>query len=279
MKTEPTKAFRTIWISDIHLGARASQARRLLDFIKHHHSEQLYLVGDVFDGWALKRRWFWDQHYNDVVQKLLRRARKGCRVTYIPGNHDDFARAYDGLHLGGIVVRKTCVHTTMDGRRLLVMHGDEFDGIVASSRWIAGLGSIAYEAVLQLNRAFNWVRRQLGYDYWSLSAWLKHRVKDAVNHIDRFEHSAVAEAVRHACDGVVCGHIHRATVREIGRTTYYNTGDWVESCTALVEHFDGSMEIVTWLPDPSTLAPDEPASARTGGVAEQLALAGIAARR
>jgi len=275
LKTESAKSFRTIWISDVHLGARASQSLRLLDFIKHHESEQLYLVGDIFDGWALKRRWFWTQSYNDVVQKLLRRARKGCKITYIPGNHDEFARAYKGLQLGGIFVRKNCIHTTVDGRRLLVMHGDEFDGIVASSRWIAELGSIAYEVVIVLNRAFNWTRRKFGHGYWSLSAWLKHRVKNAVNHIDRFERSAAMEAVRNRCEGVVCGHIHRAGIREIGRTTYYNTGDWVESCTALVEHFDGSMQIITWLPELSTLEVGTEAIATEFSEVEQLAFADL----
>jgi UDP-2,3-diacylglucosamine pyrophosphatase LpxH len=254
MKAADAKAYRTIWISDIHLGARASQAGRLLDFIKHHESEQLYLVGDVFDGWALKRRWHWSQAYNDVVQKILRRARKGCKITYVPGNHDSFVREYDGLKLGGIVIRKQAIHTTVDGRRLLVLHGDEFDGVVASARWLSELGSVAYEFVLRLNHVFNFVRRKLGYDYWSLSAWLKHQVKNAVNHIDRFERVLADEACRNKCDGVVCGHIHRAAIRELGQITYYNTGDWVESCTALVEHFDGSMEIVTWQPE----LPDEP---------------------
>ena len=258
MKEQWAKAYRTIWISDMHLGARECQAPRLLDFLKHHQSEQLYLVGDVFDGWALKRRWFWTQQYNDVLQKILRRARKGCKITYIPGNHDSFARDYDGMKLGGITIRNRCIHETVDHRRLLIIHGDEFDGVVTNARWLAHLGSVMYDFVLWLNRGFNFIRRKLGYDYWSLSAWLKHQVKNAVMYMDRFEEILADEARRSKTDGIICGHIHHAAIRDLGGVTYYNTGDWVESCTALVEHFDGSMEIVTWLPDLSTLeAPSE----------------------
>ena len=240
------KAYRSIWISDLHLGAGECQAARVLDFIRHHESEHLYLVGDIVDGWRLRRKWRWDPIYNDVVQKILRRARKGCRVTYIPGNHDSFARAYAGLDFGGIAVRRQCIHTTVDGRRLLVMHGDEFDGVVASTRWVAGLGSLLYCAAIRLNRHFNAVRRLFGRPYWSLSAWLKHQVKRAVVYIDRFEGLVAAAAREQGADGVVCGHIHRAAIRTSAGVGYYNCGDWVESCTALVEHFDGSMEIIEW---------------------------------
>ncbi len=242
------KNFRTIWISDIHLGTPACQAERLLDFLKHHDSEYLYLVGDVFDGWRLKRGWFWKQSYNDVIQKILRRARKGCRITYIPGNHDSFVRDYDGLQLGGITIRRRTEHTTVDGRRLLVLHGDEFDGVVTTARWLAHLGSVMYDFTIWLNHGFNRVRRLFGKPYWSLSAWLKHQVKNAVMFIDCFEDVLACEARERGADGIVCGHIHRATIRNLGDVTYYNTGDWVESCTALVEHVDGSMEIISWPP-------------------------------
>lgn len=245
-KTETPKAYRTIFLSDVHLGARESQAERLLDFLKHHDSDQLFLVGDIFDGWALRRRWFWEQEYNDVIQKLLRRARKGCKITYIPGNHDSFVRAYEGLRLGGVVIRNRAIHTTVDGRKLLIMHGDEFDGVVTSARWLARLGSIAYSGAILLNRWFNAARRALGFPYWSLSAWLKHQVKNAVMYVDRFEDLLAEEARRNGVQGVVCGHIHHAAIRQLDDVTYYNTGDWVESCTALVEHVDGSMEIVRW---------------------------------
>ncbi len=270
MSTDAPNAYRAIWISDIHLGARESQTLRLLDFIKHHQSEQLYLVGDIFDGWALKRRWLWSQQYNDVIQKLLRRARKGCKITYIPGNHDSFARDYDGLKLGGITIKRQTLHTTVDGRRLLVLHGDEFDGVVTNARWLAEIGSVAYDFALWLNRGFNWCRHRLGYDYWSLSAWLKNKVKNAVMYVDRFEEILAAEAHRNKCDGIICGHIHRAAIRAIGGITYYNTGDWVESCTALVEHFDGSMEIVTWLPDLDSIAEAGTPQTRPPAFADQL---------
>ena len=240
------KAYRTIFISDLHLGARESQAEKLLEFLKHNESEQLFLVGDIFDGWALRRRWFWEQEYNDVIQKLLCRARKGCKITYIPGNHDSFVRTYEGLRLGGVVIKNRAVHTPVDGRRLLIMHGDEFDGVVTSARWLAQLGSVAYSGAVLLNRWFNAGRRLLGLPYWSLSAWLKGRVKNAVMYVDRFEDLLAEEARRHGVDGVVCGHIHHAAIRPINDVMYYNTGDWVESCTALVEHVDGSMEIVRW---------------------------------
>lgn len=249
MKSSNAQAFRAIWISDIHLGTPACQVDRLLDFLKHHDSEYLYLVGDVFDGWRLKRGWFWKQGYNDVIQKILRRARKGCKVTYIPGNHDSFARDYDGLHLGGIHICKRTEHTTVDGRRLLVMHGDEFDGAVTTAPWLAHLGSVMYDFTIWLNRGFNRVRRLFGRPYWSLSAWLKHKVKNALMYIDRFEDAVAHEARQHQAQGIVCGHIHRAAIRDFGGVTYYNTGDWVESCTALVEHVDGSMELIAW-PEP-----------------------------
>ena len=246
MNRTDAKNFRAIWISDIHLGTPACQVDRLLDFLKHHDSEYLYLVGDVFDGWRLKRGWFWKQGYNDVIQKILRRARKGCRITYIPGNHDSFVREYDGLQLGGITISNRTEHITVDGRRLLVLHGDEFDGVVTTARWLAHLGSVMYDFTIWLNRGFNRIRRSLGLPYWSLSAWLKHQVKNAVMFIDRFEEVLAHEARTHGAEGVVCGHIHRAAIRDLGGVTYYNTGDWVESCTALVEHVDGSMEIITW---------------------------------
>lgn len=253
----PSKTYRAIWVSDIHLGTPACQAERLLDFLKHHESEYLYLVGDVFDGWRLSRGWFWRQSYNDVIQKLLRRARKGCKITYIPGNHDDFARDYDGLQLGGILIARRAEHYTVDGRRLLILHGDEFDGVVTTARWLAQLGSVMYDFSIWLNRGFNALRKLFGYPYWSLSAWLKHRVKNAVMFIDRFEEVLAAEARKHRAAGIVCGHIHRAAIRDLGGVTYYNTGDWVESCTALVEHVDGSLELVTWLPSEVAAPPAE----------------------
>lgn len=241
------RRYRTIWISDIHLGTRGCKADDLLDFLKNVESETLYLVGDIVDGWRLRRSWFWPQAHNDVVQKLLRKARKGTRVVYVPGNHDEFARDYHGLLFGEIEVATTAIHETADGRRLLVLHGDAFDGVVKHAKWLAHLGDSAYTLALSLNHWLNVVRRGLGFPYWSLSAYLKHKVKNAVQYIANFEETMADEARRHGADGVVCGHIHHAELRDVGGTLYCNDGDWVESCTALAERPDGTLEIIRWL--------------------------------
>lgn len=258
------KAYRTLWISDIHLGTRECKAEYLLDFLRHNQADTLYLVGDIFDGWALKRGWYWHQTHNDVVQKVLRQARKGVRVVYIPGNHDEFARAYTNSLFGGIEVLDRAIHKTADGKRLLIMHGDEMDGVIACAKWLAHLGDRAYTLALRLNRWFNHARRSLGYPYWSLSAYLKHRVKNATQFIGRFEECVAAEAARHGVDGVVCGHIHKAEIRTIGDVLYCNDGDWVESCSALAEHADGKLEILYWdriLSEQDTTAAETPRSA------------------
>ena len=242
----PIRRYRTVFISDVHLGTRGCQAELLLDFIKHVECDALYLVGDIIDGWRLKGGWYWPQSHNDVVQKILPLTRKGVKVVYIPGNHDEFARDYCGAHFGGVVVAHDIIHETADGRRLLVLHGDHFDGVVRYAKWLALLGDWAYAIVLGLNTWFNRVRRRLGFGYWSLSAYLKGKVKNAVQFIDQFEAAVAEEARRRGADGVVCGHIHKADLREIDGITYANDGDWVESCTALVEHFDGRLEILQW---------------------------------
>ena len=217
-----------------------------MDFLKNHESEHLYLVGDIIDGWELKKNWYWEQAHNDVIQKLLRKVRKGTNVVFIPGNHDEFAREYADLAFGGIVVKLKHLHETADGRKLLVTHGDEFDGIVKHARWLAMLGSHAYDVACSINHWFNLFRRKLGFPYWSLSAYLKHKVKNAVQFIGDYE-KAIAMQARHAkVDGIVCGHIHKADIQCIDGIMYYNDGDWVESCTALVEHDDGRMEIIDW---------------------------------
>ncbi|MGE5768631.1 MAG: UDP-2,3-diacylglucosamine diphosphatase [Bacteroidota bacterium] len=238
--------FRTVFISDIHLGTRGCKADYLLDFLRHTDCETLYLVGDIFDGWRLKRTWYWPQAHNDVVQKLLRKVRKGMRLIYVPGNHDEVLRGYLGMHFGGVEVTKQAIHETADGKRLLVIHGDEFDGVVKYARWLALLGDWAYVTMLEVNTWFNFLRRKLGFGYWSLSAYLKHRVKNAVQFIGNFEEAVVAEARRQGVDGVVCGHIHTAEMRMIDGVLYVNDGDWVESCTAVVEHMDGRLEILPW---------------------------------
>ena len=227
------KRYRTVFISDIHLGTAGCQAEPLIDFLKHHPSEYLYLIGDIVDGWQLRRRWFWPQAHNDVVQKLLRRARKGCHVYFIPGNHDEFARGFVGHQFGGVEVLEDTVHTTADGRKLWITHGDYFDGVIQCAKWLAYLGDHAYELTLRLNRHLNNLRGKLGLPYWSLSQYLKHKVKKALNYVTDFEVAVAMEARRRGHDGVVCGHIHRAEMRDIQGTLYCNDGDWVESrsCT------------------------------------------------
>jgi UDP-2,3-diacylglucosamine pyrophosphatase LpxH len=246
----PAHRMRTIFISDIHLGTAGCQADALLDFLKTHPSEYLYLVGDIVDGWQLRRRWYWPQTHNDVVQKLLRRARKGCKVLFIPGNHDEFARGFIGHQFGGIEVCDGAVHTTTDGRSLWVIHGDYFDGVIQCAKWLAFLGDNLYEFTLRLNRHLNRLRSRLGLPYWSLSAYLKQKVKKALNYVTDFEVAVAQEARRRGHDGVVCGHIHRAEMRTIDGTLYCNDGDWVESRTALVEHFDGRLELIHWSETP-----------------------------
>jgi UDP-2,3-diacylglucosamine pyrophosphatase LpxH len=237
---------RAIFISDLHIGTPGFQAEALLDFLKHHPSETLYLVGDIVDGWQLRRRWFWPQSHNDVVQKLLRRARKGCRVIYVPGNHDEFARHFVGHAFGGVeVVHDTC-HTTATGMKLWVVHGDHFDGVIQCAKWLAYVGDWLYELTLKINRHLNSFRARMGLGYWSLSAYLKLKVKKAVNFISDFEVAVAHEAQRRGFDGVVCGHIHHAEIRQVNGVLYCNDGDWVESRTALVEHMDGCLEIVHW---------------------------------
>lgn len=245
-ESTPTNRYRTIWISDVHLGTRGCKAEYLLDFLRHTESEFLYLVGDIIDCWRLRRSWFWLQSHNDVVQKILRKARKGTKVIYVPGNHDEPLRDYADMVFGGIQVSMEAIHVTAEGRRLLILHGDDFDGVVRYAKWLALLGDRAYELMIAVNHWFNLLRRRLGYPYWSLSAYLKHRVKNAVEFISDFETAVAEEAGRRQVDGVVCGHIHRAEIRQIGPVLYCNDGDWVESCTALVEHRDGRLEIIDW---------------------------------
>ncbi|MDE2606030.1 MAG: UDP-2,3-diacylglucosamine diphosphatase [Burkholderiales bacterium] len=242
----PGRRVRSIFISDLHLGTPGCQAGPLLDFLKSHPSEHLYLVGDIIDGWQLRKRWYWPQAHNDVVQKLLRRARKGCRVVFVPGNHDEFARQFAGHHFGGIEVTQEAVHVTATGQRLWVVHGDHFDGVVQCAKWLAHLGDTLYEFTLRMNRHLNSLRARLGLPYWSLSAYLKHKVKKALNYVMDFEAAVAHEARRRGHQGVVCGHIHRAEMRRIAGVLYCNDGDWVESRTALVEHFDGRLELLAW---------------------------------
>ena len=240
------RQYRSIFISDLHLGTRGCKAEFLLDFLKYNEADNIYLVGDIIDCWRLRKTWFWAQSHNDVVQKLLRKARKGTRVIYVPGNHDEPLRDYDGMTFGEVVVANEIVHVTADGKRYLVAHGDAFDGVIKYAKWLAYLGDTAYAFTLNLNHWYNHFRVRLGLQYWSLSAYLKTQVKDAVKFISDFEDAMAAEARRQGLDGVICGHIHKAESRMIDGIHYVNDGDWVESCTALVEHMDGRLEIVEW---------------------------------
>jgi UDP-2,3-diacylglucosamine pyrophosphatase LpxH len=247
--SESAQRFRALFISDVHLGTRGCQAEQFLEFLRHHDADIIYLVGDIVDGWQLRSSWYWPSTHNDVVQKLLRKARKGARLVYIPGNHDEFLRDFYGTHFGGVEVVADALHVGADGRRYHVTHGDNFDLVVRHARWLALLGDHAYRFALVLNTTFNVVRRRLGLPYWSLSQWAKLKVKNAVNYIGAFETTLTMEAERHQVDGVICGHIHHAAMRDIGGLRYINCGDWVESCTAVVEHPDGRFEIVPWIRD------------------------------
>jgi UDP-2,3-diacylglucosamine pyrophosphatase LpxH len=264
--------YRSVFISDLHLGTPGCKAECLLDFLHHVESEYLYLVGDIVDGWRLKKRWFWPEHHDQILRTLLARASRGTRVVYLPGNHDEALRRLIGCTLGGVRILHDAIHKTADGRRLLVIHGDVFDGVCTEVRWLARLGSIAYETTLTINTGFNVVRRWLGLGYWPLSAFLKAQVKAAVNFVERYEHSLAAEAKRRAVAGVVCGHVHKPEIRTIEGVQYYNDGDWVESCSALVEHWDGRLELLHWARqrqfDPLTLR--RPVAA---GVPERAAIA------
>lgn len=237
---------RAIFISDLHLGTRAAQAPALLEFLRHNEADVIYLVGDIIDFWKVRRGPAWYQSHNDVLQKLLRKARKGTRIVFIPGNHDEALRDYCGQTFGGIEIVRDTIHVRTDGRRYVVMHGDEFDVVVRYARWLAFLGDRSYELALWTNAPLNWLRRHMGLGYWSLSAYLKLRIKSAVSFIGEFEES-LSEAARHkGADGVICGHIHHAADRMIGGVHYLNCGDWVESCTAIVETQAGEMRLVRW---------------------------------
>ena len=237
--------YRTMWISDLHLGSRAAKAEPLLDFLARHRADRYYLVGDIVDGWALQRSWYWPPAHNDVLQCLLARA-KEAEMIYVPGNHDAAARQFPGLRLGGITIQENAIHTTVDGQRLLVLHGDEFDGMVRHAPWVSRLGGWLYDRLLTLSRYVNTVRRWMSLPYWSLAAAAKTKTKRAVQYIADFEQAVARRAERHDVDGVVCGHIHVPALRTLRDTTYANSGDWVEHCTALVEEGDGRLSIRKW---------------------------------
>jgi len=248
--------YRAIFISDIHLGTKACQAEAFLDFLKTHRAPRIYLVGDIVDFWRIRRGVYWPQSHNDVFQKLLRQVRKGVELIYIPGNHDEAMREYCGSRFGGIAIERQTVHIGASGRRYLIMHGDEFDVVVRYAKWLAFLGDWGYVTALWFNTHLNVVRRRFGMPYWSLSAYLKHKVKRAVNYIGEFEHALAQEARRNGAQGVICGHIHHAAMRQVEDVVYINTGDWVESCTAVVETEEGDFQIIRWNPHTGVRQPE-----------------------
>lgn len=254
---------RSIFLSDIHLGTRACQADRLLDFLRNYSAENVFLIGDIVDFWSMSRGIHWTPAQNTFVQKILRRARRGERVVFIPGNHDEALREYAGVAFGDIVVVPEHVHELADGRRFLLLHGDEFDQITRHHRWVAILGDMAYNTLVLANGTLSRIRRRLGRPgYWSLAGYAKRRVKKALQFIFDFEDAAIHSARQRGLDGIICGHIHSAALREIGGLTYVNCGDWVDSCTAIVEHGDGRLELVAWGTLTSSIPaelPEEPA--------------------
>ena len=242
----PLLKYRTIFISDFHLGSKGCQSSMLLDFLRNTRSDNLYLVGDIIDGWRLKNKWFWPQEHNDVVQKILRKARHGTKVYYVSGNHDELVRKFVPINLGEVNIVNEVIHITADNKKLLILHGDKFDAIIRVAPWLAHLGDYAYDFALWINVTLNKIRKKLGYKYWSLSKFLKLKVKKAVSYINRYEEVVANYASKKNMNGVVCGHIHHASDKIIGDVHYYNDGDWVENCSALVEHFDGKLELIYW---------------------------------
>src|SRR5712691_10527320 len=246
-KSQSGRRVRAAWISDVHLGTRTSNAEALLKFLRDYDCEKLYVVGDLIDIWQLRRGRYWPQQHNDVIQKILRKARKGVPVVYIPGNHDEFVSTFGGSY-GNISIQQHSIHKTSAGQRSLIIHGHELDTVVQNVKWLALAGDIGYQFLLSLNPAINFVRRRFGLGYWSLSAFAKQRVKEAVSFIGRFEEEIVRYAKKFSVDAVLCGHIHSAAIRQFDAVTYYNCGDWVESCSALIERDDGIVEMVNYHP-------------------------------
>ncbi|MGV8713446.1 MAG: UDP-2,3-diacylglucosamine diphosphatase [Nitrosomonas sp.] len=237
---------RSVWISDVHLGFRGCQADALLHFLNSVESDYLFLVGDIVDFWSIKKSPYWPQKHTDVIRCILGKAKHGTKVIYIPGNHDEALRECVSHVFGNIEIHQDYIHTLAEGKKLLIMHGDEFDVIVKNSRWLAKLGNVAYDSLLDLNHYLNGLRKFFGYSYWSLAAFLKLKVKNAVSYISSFEEALAHLAREREVDGVVCGHIHHAELREINSVLYCNDGDWVESCSTLLEHTDGSLELIFW---------------------------------
>ncbi len=242
-----TSNYRTIWISDLHIGSTQCQADVLLDFLKYNDSEKLYLVGDIIDFWSLSKKMYWPKTHNTIIQKLLRKARQGTHIIYIPGNHDENVREYDSYVFGDIVVKNSDIHTTAQGKHFLIVHGDEYDMVARHHRWLAQLGSVGYDWLIEINRFLRLVRRIIGMQsHFSLAAFVKFKVKNVVQFMSDYEQSIVYTLKDQNLNGVICGHIHHAEIKSIDNFLYVNTGDFVESCTAIVEHFNGELELIRW---------------------------------
>ena len=238
--------YKSVFISDVHLGTRMSQADKLLDFMKTFECDNLYLVGDIVDGWALNSGFYWPQEHNDVIQKILRRARKGTRVVYLPGNHDEFLRSFGDHEFGNIILTDTIIHTGIDGKKYIVMHGDQFDVVINKMKWLSHFGSWAYDMLIYINVVVVKIRNLLNLPHWSLSAWAKYKVKKAINFIGDYEENLSNYAISKGVQGIICGHIHHPNLRDISGIKYVNCGDWVETCSAVIEHQNGTMEIIYW---------------------------------
>jgi len=238
--------YRSVFISDAHLGTKMSQPEKLLEFLKTFECEKLYLVGDIIDGWALQKSFYWPQQHNDVIQKIMRKARKDTQIVYLPGNHDEFLRSFGDHQFGNISLTDTCIHHGVDGKKYIVLHGDQFDVVINKMKWLSHFGSWAYDMLIYVNIAVVKIRNLLNLPHWSLSAWAKYKVKKAVNFIGKYEENLVSYAKIKNVDGIICGHIHHPNIRDIDGSTYINCGDWVETCSAVVEHLDGRMELVIW---------------------------------
>lgn len=259
--------YRALFISDVHLGTRWAQASKLHDFLGQVRADTIYLVGDIVDFWRIRRGIVWPPAHGEVLREILRKAHAGTRIVFIPGNHDDDLRAYCGMRFGNIEIERSTVHVTATGQRYLVTHGDEYDVVINRARWLALLGDRAYAFALTFNRPLNWVRRQFGKEYWSISAYLKHRVKACVGRAGKFESSLIAAAERNQAAGVICGHIHHAASRQVGNVHYVNLGDWVESCTAVVETTSGQLELIDWSKKVATVSALSDAPKRVGAAA------------
>lgn len=245
------QSYRTLWISDVHLGTKDCQATHLNDFLKHHRADKIYLVGDIIDGWKMRSGIYWKKDFTRVLRRLLTLSKKGTQIDYITGNHDEFLRRFANNRFDNIHLHNRVTHTTADGRKLLVIHGDQFDNVTRCSHLLRFLGDKGYDLLMATNRICNTFRAKYGRGYWSLAGFLKQHIPRAQMYIQEYEQAVAHAAEKQGFDGVVCGHIHHAANKRIGEIDYYNTGDWVESCSALAEDEDGTIHLLRWRKDDS----------------------------